>query len=160
MSSQGRAVGIQFCLIGSRARHAHRPGSDIDVVVYGEGPLLQAAEKLLKPFSIENAGPLDLFSEGSEGDLWAHFSETMRRIEVDGPEHRDAIFDGAREITLAELLQLCAEVVPAWQQACKPERTPTCADAHAEVTADLALLDAAAKVLAAKRTTPSRRMRR
>lgn len=118
---------MRFRVFGSRAKGTHRPNSDIDVLVECEPSERDQIDSVLKFFSIEQGGPLDLFCLGSadnEVDLIAYYSVSVasRVAGVGGEEDLDDLLRDAYEVSLQDLLALCETVDPIWQEGTSLDR--------------------------------------
>lgn len=149
----------RFVLFGSRARGTHHAGSDVDVLMFGEAAQLAALKEALRPLARDSGGPLDLYtSDFYNGELPSCHSGAERTIVLDSgdpDEAMEALLLGARDISLEELKALCLEAGPSW----RAQHAVAHADqqVHAEVAADLALMDVVASV---REVSAPRRRRR
>lgn len=114
-------------LFGSRANGCHRPASDIDIAIDDLGDDISEELSVLKRYSIEQGGPLDVFTISSVDDshaLIALFSETTpRRSVVLGDDcDLNEWYDQCRVIEFDELIALCRSVAAAWSQVAQTDR--------------------------------------
>lgn len=116
---------MRFLIFGSRATGTHKAHADLDVFVEGfdwEGPERKIV-KALKPFSIEEGGPLDIFCldhiYGAWGDLSAIFDEQQhgyfRTIMLEDEETLRLILANSREVPYEDLVAMCKELDPVWR---------------------------------------------
>jgi hypothetical protein len=112
-------------VFGSRADGSHREDSDMDVLLQGDPDKIAGLQEALRPFSIEQGGPLDLFVLGSvdnEVDLVAAFAEDSDPRSVGGWDDFDELMSGAREIDFEDLIQECRVLDGLWNQSSSRER--------------------------------------
>ena len=116
---------MRFLIFGSRATGTNKAHADLDVYVEGfdeDGPECERVEAL-KPFSIEEGGPLDIFCldhiYGAWGDLSAIFDEQQhgyfRTILLEDEETLQLILANAREVSYDDLVAMCKEIDPVWR---------------------------------------------
>jgi len=99
-------MGSKLLLFGSRARGDYREDSDYDVFIIGAHPKLL---EILKPYSLERGGKLDLFLFAGDCLLAAFDPDGMRRIF--GKVDLRGVAEDAVEISLSQLLEWLKEAV-------------------------------------------------
>jgi len=98
----------ELYLFGSRARGDHQPDSDIDVfidIVNLTSGRIRMITHLLRPYSVEYGGKLDLFELHGDDMLAVFDNYDSRKIIFDKMSF-SALQEDAQPITLVELVQL------------------------------------------------------
>lgn len=112
-------------LFGSRASRMHQPSSDIDVAVYLQGSDGSLIKETLFKYSIEQGGPLDLFSLSEiDGDhtLQAFF-DSSRHVVLGGDSELDDWYESCTVIELTDLITMCDHVELTWGCSTSSERS-------------------------------------